>query len=707
MEIQENINKNRVIGILFDVSGSMKEPFEKLTPKLQNKKEEINRVDSIINVIKTLCKKEKTTLFTLLFGCEGDEYKTQLFDFIFLLRKLEKIKNFNEEFNSDKINEYYKNEISNQYNYCSYGNELKRLLSKNGNRRLLIDKYIFTNYYGINEGKLKLMCDLLRGDDMLSDKIYNDLLDSSCKSNVSSVFKSSIGGNLLYFINHIYNGIPDKETKAAFETIDKIFELGFNKNKHKLPFLISMFIEERFNRKKDKKLTDISGSELINILTKIQKKIDDNNSKIMSVFEKEIYWNTPLYTAFNVALNKFREDFNDNQKFLLMITDGLANDIKNIYNYTDKIYKSAERNDIIVIGIYISDERKKPLSSKDNPKQLFDYLENSLNKGEKDLFKMSSKLSYNNPIISFLIGKGWKIPLSGECRLFFSVNDNNNLKEIVELINEATDFLERGEDLSISNLVASTVIQDYINSDVKNYAKDQRDRGTCWAHAISACIFFASSRIIGRVKTYPDEIDILDENGKKKFEFENMKHKLYKAFNLLSDEEFYKLKKEDREKIEEGQNTGSILPGVLKEYGLKSIEITENEARLAIIEGRPCVARFSLTKNQWRSFSAFFKDKRTKLSILRKSDLPSKGTDKLHGHAVVLTHIGPNYLKFLNSWGKDFGDNGFFSVTPGVLNETRYFDIFWKENDLSKEEKEAYKKYIENGRRRVKEYLEC
>ena len=179
-----------------------------------------------------------------------------------------------------------------------------------------------------------------------------------------------------------------------------------------------MFLEERLNRKKDRKLTDISGSELIDLITKIQKKLD-NNSKIMSLFEKEIYWNTPLFTAFNVALKKFKEDFNSCQKFLLLITDGLANDTKAIKNYTDKIYKSALENDIIVIGIYISDEKKKPLSSIDKSKQLFDYLDDNLDNGSKDLFKMSSKLSYDNPIISFFIGKGWKVPLRGECRLFF------------------------------------------------------------------------------------------------------------------------------------------------------------------------------------------------------------------------------------------------------------------------------------------------
>jgi hypothetical protein len=202
------------------------------------------------------------------------------------------------------------------------------------------------------------MCELLRGDDKLSDIIYNDYLDSSCKGYGSSIVKTSIGGNLFSFLNHCTRKIvPDKEKNSALEIIDNILELGLKKNGHKLPLLVSMFLEERLNRKKDRKLTDISGSELIDLVTKIQKKLD-NNSKIMSLFEKEIYWNTPLFTAFNVALKKFKEDFNSCQKFLLLITDGLANDTKGIKNYTDKIYKSALENDIIVIGIYISDEKK-------------------------------------------------------------------------------------------------------------------------------------------------------------------------------------------------------------------------------------------------------------------------------------------------------------------------------------------------------------
>lgn len=53
----------------------------------------------------------------------------------------------------------------------------------------------------------------------------------------------------------------------------------------------------------------------------------------------------------------------------------------------------------------------------------------------------------------------------------------------------------------------------------------------------------------------------------------------------------------------------------------------------------------------------------------------------------------PNCLTFLNSWGKDFADRGYFRVEDkDVLNETQFFDIYWTENDLTDGEKEAYER---------------
>ena len=50
---------------------------------------------------------------------------------------------------------------------------------------------------------------------------------------------------------------------------------------------------------------------------------------------------------------------------------------------------------------------------------------------------------------------------------------------------------------------------------------------------------------------------------------------------------------------------------------------------------------------------------------------------KESGHGVVLIGYNNCSLKFLNSWGTDFADNGFFSIeNEFVLNQLRFYDIY-------------------------------
>ena len=64
----------------------------------------------------------------------------------------------------------------------------------------------------------------------------------------------------------------------------------------------------------------------------------------------------------------------------------------------------------------------------------------------------------------------------------------------------------------------------------------------------------------------------------------------------------------------------------------------------------------------------------------------------IFGHAVVLTHISRNYLKFLNSWGNDFADNGYFKIEKASVLNVKFYDIFWTKSDLSIKEIEEFKK---------------
>ena len=60
---------------------------------------------------------------------------------------------------------------------------------------------------------------------------------------------------------------------------------------------------------------------------------------------------------------------------------------------------------------------------------------------------------------------------------------------------------------------------------------------------------------------------------------------------------------------------------------------------------------------------------------------------------MVLTGCDPNCLTFMNSWGQEFADGGFFRVEDqSVLNETKFYDVYWTLDDLKQSEKIAYER---------------
>ena len=71
---------------------------------------------------------------------------------------------------------------------------------------------------------------------------------------------------------------------------------------------------------------------------------------------------------------------------------------------------------------------------------------------------------------------------------------------------------------------------------------------------------------------------------------------------------------------------------------------------------------------------------------------------------MVLVKCNPDSLMFMNSWGQSFADEGFFQVKDQtVLNDMKFYDVYWTLDDLTENEKEAYTR---KGAKRGQELLQ-
>ena len=66
------------------------------------------------------------------------------------------------------------------------------------------------------------------------------------------------------------------------------------------------------------------------------------------------------------------------------------------------------------------------------------------------------------------------------------------------------------------------------------------------------------------------------------------------------------------------KDTFEILRKISEKYKLELNEVDEIGARKAVMNTRICVARFGLTKKQWKKFNTFFNKKKKKRNFKKR-----------------------------------------------------------------------------------------
>ena len=147
----------KTIGLLFDVSGSMKNSFDNM-----NDINEINeKSNELTDILKNICNTQ-AEVFSILYGANEDPF---IFDFI----KLLKLSN----------NKFKPLTTTDENNTTTiFREKLIDLLSKDkqGNPRYCnIREYVLSNEYGVPEKLSEFFCNILEDNRPLIDIIYNKL----------------------------------------------------------------------------------------------------------------------------------------------------------------------------------------------------------------------------------------------------------------------------------------------------------------------------------------------------------------------------------------------------------------------------------------------------------------------------------------------------------------------------------------------------
>jgi len=487
----------------------------------------------------------------------------------------------------------------------------------------------------INESQTSLMLHALKNKPEFRHKFIYDCLPASCRG---------VQLGVVSFAKEIANCtigyIPDVHRYMTEDSVIDVIKKGTD--------LARDYVLEPVSRDAVYSVKDASKNVRGSIGD--EEFTEQRTNELFERVKPYIYGNTPLIESLGQAVTLFSGNRNHQYKLLFVLSDGKPTD-----GHYPPLRKLADL-DVKVVSCYIA---SSPIT---DPRRLYSSELPEWDEAAKFMFSMSSSIPTEKIPRSVFVKKGWTIDIeNNETRMFFQINHP-------DIIDEVCDFAKNcvcSQD-ALADVLSSVSLDIYINKANKGFSPKQQEGNTCYAVASAIVMHLAMMRIVGREGGCPDFYEIRDE--------------LIKKYG-----------------VQKG-NVFEVLCDFCPKYRLQCKNTDERGAMAAVVEKRPVVAIFQLSRDEWSSFYSFYE--RNPRGILTRNDLnistSQQGVGRI-GHAVVLTSFDSESLRLMNSRGRkigqktsDWADGGFFMIRNAAVLGLKFYDVFWTEEDLLPSEKEAY-----------------